>query len=166
MEQGILDNELGMRTREQGMHLLVQEIFARLLARPQSHRTGLRQAQSAVAQDRREISRRPLAGDRRRSRSLHRARMSKLLRQRWICIQSIVKCSRISAPDGICRGTARAADKFAPNWDVFGPKFMLDGTLTKLYGGQYRLRRKALAESGKPSVNLRIPIVFCGPPEW
>ncbi len=26
MEQGILDNDQGMRTREQGMHLLVQEI--------------------------------------------------------------------------------------------------------------------------------------------
>ena len=58
---------------------------ARLLAGPQSDRTGLRQNEDPVAQGRRPDNRRDLANHRRPARLLHPDRMRKRLQERRIC---------------------------------------------------------------------------------
>jgi hypothetical protein len=51
-----------------------------------SHRTSLRQTQGAVAPRRRKNRRGSVAGDRRLPRSIHPARVSKLLQERRVCV--------------------------------------------------------------------------------
>ena len=63
-----------------------QALFlARLLARSQSHRTGLRQNEDLAPQSRRPNNRQDLANHRRPPRLLHPHRMRQLLQKRRIC---------------------------------------------------------------------------------
>ena len=63
-----------------------QALFlARLLARSQSHRTGLRQNEDLAPQSRRPNNRQDLANHRRPPRLLHPHRMPQLLQKRRIC---------------------------------------------------------------------------------
>ena len=88
-----------------------QALFlARLLARSQSHRTGLRQNEDLAPQSRRPNNRQDLANHRRPPRLLHPHRMPQLLQKRRICFSLTRSRSRACVQlkrerIGIGRGT-------------------------------------------------------------